>query len=54
MIDLDVNNALHVFNGSIKEMAECMKKRIVVNKHRKSHDWFDFECSICYDTKLML
>ena len=27
-------------------MAECMKKRTVVNKHRKSHDWFDSECSI--------
>ena len=23
-----------------------MKKRIVVNKYRKSHDWFDSECSI--------
>ena len=46
MIDVDINNALQVFNSSIKEMAECMKKRMVVNKHRKSHDWFDSECSI--------
>ena len=46
MIDVDMNNALHVFNSSIKEMAELMKTRIVVNKHRKSHDWFDSECSI--------
>ena len=46
MIDVDINNALQVFTSSIKEMAECMKKRIVVNKHRKSHDWFDSECSI--------
>ena len=46
MIDVDINNALQVFNSSIKEMAECMKKRTVVNKHGKSHDWFDSECSI--------
>ena len=46
MIDFYMNDALRVFNGSIKEMAECMKNRIVVNKHRKSHDWFDSECSI--------
>ena len=27
-------------------MAEGMEKHIVVNKHRKSHDWFNSECSI--------
>ena len=26
MIDFDMNDALHVFNSSINEMAECMKK----------------------------
>ena len=26
MIDVDINNALQIFNSSIKEMAECMKK----------------------------
>ena len=26
MIDVDINNALQVFNSSIKEMAECMAK----------------------------
>ena len=46
MIDVDINNALHICNSSIKKMAECMRKSIVVNKHRKSHDWFDSECSI--------
>ena len=46
MIDVDIYNALQVFNSSIKEMAECMKQRIVVSKHRKSYDWFDSECSI--------
>ena len=37
---------LYVFNNSVKEMAEYMKKSVAVNKNRKSHDWFDFECSI--------
>ena len=46
MIDVNINNALQIFNGSVKEMAECMKKRVLVSKHRKSQDWFDSECSI--------
>jgi hypothetical protein len=45
MIDVDVNNALHAFNESIKKMAECMKKRIFLNRPKKSHEWFDFDCS---------
>ena len=43
LIDVDVDCALDVFNDCLKEVAECMKKRIVVGKKSKQ-DWFDHEC----------
>ena len=46
MINVDINKALRVFDEFIKEMAKCMKKRVFSNKHRKSREWFDFECNV--------
>ena len=46
MINVEINKALRVFEESIKEMAMCMKKRVFSNKHRKSREWFDFECNV--------
>ena len=43
LIDVDVDCALDVFNECLKDVAECMKKRVVVGKKRKQ-DWFDYEC----------
>jgi len=44
MIDVDVNQALSLFNDCLKEMAECMKRKLFVNKVNKKQDWFDSEC----------
>ena len=45
LIDEDVDLALGSFNNCILKVAECMKKSISVNKKKKSHGWFDIECS---------
>ena len=44
MIDVDINQALSLFNECVKEAAECMKKKVFVNRERKKQDWFDHEC----------
>lgn len=47
LIDVDVNDALDMFNNCIKESAECMKKCICTNKGKVCNDWFDQECLMC-------
>ena len=44
LIDTDVNVALQIFNDHLKEQAECIKKRIHVNRRKQTNDWFDKEC----------
>ena len=43
LIDVNVNEALNVFNDCIRRCAECMKKTIRVN-HSELKNWFDAEC----------
>ena len=45
LIDLDLDEALNLFNSCIKEKAERMKKQIRINKSRKLDEWFDWECN---------
>ena len=42
-INTDLDNALLLFNECLKDVAECMKKRVCVNKQQK-RDWYDNEC----------
>ena len=35
LIDLNIYNALSLFNSCIKQRAECMKKQIRINKSKK-------------------
>jgi CRISPR/Cas system-associated protein endoribonuclease Cas2 len=44
LIDSDVDQALCLLNGIIKDSAEQMKKRIYLNGKRKEETWFDKEC----------
>ena len=44
LIDVNINKALQVFNECLKQKAEVMKKKIYVNRPRRSHAWFDKEC----------
>ena len=43
LIDVDVDDALNVFNDCLKETAACMKKKLWSGK-KKRKDWFDHEC----------
>ena len=43
-IDVDIDNALHMFNYCVIEAAECMKKQVRTKKTYGNRDWFDLEC----------
>ena len=43
-IDVDINDALSIFNECLKEAAECMNKRVRLGGQSVSHSWFDEEC----------
>lgn len=44
VIDVNIDLALDLFNCCIREVAECMKKRVPKNGMKKRHEWFDVEC----------
>ena len=46
LIDFDLDGTLNLFNSCIKEMAECMRKQIRINKSGKLDEWFDWECKV--------
>ena len=46
LIDVDINEALNIFNFCLKKAAECMKKQINIGKRGKVDDWYDMECRI--------
>jgi hypothetical protein len=44
MIDVNVNEALKLFNDCIKDCAASMKKTISMNSNKHQEGWFDEEC----------
>ena len=44
LIDVDINEALKSFNDCLKQNAECMKRKIYVNRPKKMDEWYDEEC----------
>ena len=44
LIDVDINEALISFNDCLKQNAECMKRKIYVNRPKKMDEWYDEEC----------
>jgi hypothetical protein len=44
MINIDVNDALQLFNEAIKECAVDMKKVYFCSHGKQKSDWFDIEC----------
>ena len=45
LMDVNVDEALNIFNGCIRQAADSMRKEIGSNKHRRN-DWYDYECII--------
>ena len=45
-IDIDINEALSIFNNCIKQKAECRKRQIKKNKSKTLDEWFDHECKL--------
>ena len=43
LIDVDINEALKSFNDCLKQNAECMKRKIYVNRPKKMDEWYDEE-----------
>jgi hypothetical protein len=46
LLDIDLNEALNVFNCCLTKVADCMKKKIHISKHAKEADWYDMECGV--------
>ena len=46
LIDVDINEALKSFNDCLKQNAECMKRKIYVNRPKKMDEWYDEECRV--------
>lgn len=46
LIDVDINEALHVFNDCMKQAAECIKKRVYIGGRVNEDDWYDKECRV--------
>ena len=44
LIEVDVNEAMRLFNNIVEKEAECMKKTITLKSSAAKHDWFDYEC----------
>ena len=44
LIDVDINEALKSFNDCLKQNAECMKRKIYINRPKKMDEWYDEEC----------
>ena len=41
LIDVDINEALKSFSDCLKQNAECMKRKIYVNRPKKMDEWYD-------------
>jgi hypothetical protein len=46
MIDVDIDVALEMFNDCVKNIADCMKRKVFVNSVNKKKDWFDVDCCV--------
>ena len=44
LIDDNINEAIQVFNDSLKTAAQCMVKKIRIQKQHKQSIWYDGEC----------
>ena len=45
LINVDVNKAMDIFNETVREQADGMRKRIGMNRTREQ-EWFDLECKL--------
>jgi hypothetical protein len=44
LLDLNVNEALQLFNNTVKQAADCMKQQVCINRVKRKDEWFDLEC----------